>query len=177
MATGYTQAELDALLDAMDSLAPPIPTERDRAQAGRVAAMRAAGTEKGILVDIEIKQGETGHFWFNCWVAKEMAAEINFVSQSYAWSKRRIKPRSSKRLAAPTTVDIKAAAQVLSLSTYGVPGGILMRFAIGRPPQDKAVFFPVNAALEISSYIATAATQAAWWDDDFELIPSRESQH
>jgi hypothetical protein len=52
-----------------------------------------------------------------------------------------------------------------------------MRFAIGRPPQDKAIFFPFTAALEFRSYIATAATQAAWWDDDFELIPSRGSQH
>jgi hypothetical protein len=108
----------------MDSLVPPVPTERDRAQAGRVAAMRAAGTEKGILVNIEMKQGEACHFWFNCWVAKEMAAAINFVSESYAWSKRRFKPTSSKHLAAPAINDIKAAAQVLSLSTYGAPGGI-----------------------------------------------------
>jgi hypothetical protein len=64
-----------------------------------------------------------------------------------------------------------------ALQTYGGPGGIMMRFAIGRPPEAKAIFFPVNAALEIRSYIATVATQAAWWDDDFELIPSRKSRH
>jgi hypothetical protein len=29
MASGYTQAELEALLEAMDGLVPPIPTERD----------------------------------------------------------------------------------------------------------------------------------------------------
>jgi hypothetical protein len=102
---------------------------------------------------------------------------IGFVSHSHAWSKRRFKRTISKHLALPTNQNMKAAAQVLSLSICCAWGGILMRFAIGRPPWDKAMFFPVNAAQEIRSYIETVATQAAWWDDDFELIPSRDSQH
>jgi hypothetical protein len=34
-----------------------------------------------------------------------------------------------------------------------------------------------TVALEIRSLVAVAGTDAAWWDDEFALIPSKESQH
>lgn len=40
----------------MDTLVPPAPTAAVRAYAGRLAAMRVAGTEKGILVNLETKR-------------------------------------------------------------------------------------------------------------------------
>jgi hypothetical protein len=64
----------------------------------------------------------------------------------------------------------------IGVSTYGAKRDI---DAVRHwPAAERQVdVFSVNAALEIRSCIATAATQAAWWDDDSELIPSRESQH
>jgi hypothetical protein len=177
MATGYTQAELDALLAAMDGLVPPVPTAKDRARARRVAAVRATGTDRGILVNIETKGGEPQLFWLNCWVAKELAAAINFAAQTYSWSTQGFKPTSSDHLRAPEKEDMKGAAKVFSLSMCGSSGGMLMRFAIGRPPKDRAMFFQPNAALEITKYVARGAVEAAWWDKEFELIPIRNSQY
>jgi hypothetical protein len=176
MSTDYTPSELKALLDAMDYLAPPVPTARDKAKAGWVAAMRAVGTQRGILFIIETKQrGQAELFWFNCWVAKETAAAINFVSQNYGWPKRCFKPTWSEHLETPEIGNMKKAAEVLSISSRGVPGGILIQFAIGRPPKDTAMFFPANAALEIRNYIVRAGSDASWWGEDFELTPTRVS--
>jgi hypothetical protein len=74
MATGHTQAELNALLQLMEELVPPIPRDQQKRAAKRVTAMRAAGTEMGMLVNIETKTGAPELFWLNCWVAKELAA-------------------------------------------------------------------------------------------------------
>ena len=39
------------------------------------------------------------------------------------------------------------------------------------------LFFPRNAAFEIMNYVVRSGTEAAWWDDKFELIPSGDSQY
>jgi hypothetical protein len=175
MATGYTQTELDDLLDAMDSLVPPVPTVTDRARAGRVAAMRAAGTEKGLLLNIEAKQGEVEIFWLNCCVAKEFLSAIDCVSHQHGWVKRRITPLSSDHLKAPKIQDLTGAASVRSFSTYGAPGGIVACFAVARETPT-TLFFPKNAALEIMNYVVRNGAEATWWDDKFALIPSGDSQ-
>jgi hypothetical protein len=64
-----------------------------------------------------------------------------------------------------------------SLSTSGEPGGMLFRLAIAKSKRPMTLFITVSAALEIRSLVAVAGTDATWWDDEFALIPSRESQH
>jgi hypothetical protein len=177
MATGFTQTELDVLLAVMDRLVPPIPTDDDRAKAQRVTATRTAGTDKGIIVNIETKRGKNELFWFNVWVAKEMAAAISFASRAHEWSKRRYKLVPCDHLHKPEVEDLADAPDVLSLSTFASHGGILMRLAIGRPSMHVAMFFPISAALELMNCAVQAGTLATWWGDDFELIPSQESQH
>jgi hypothetical protein len=41
------------------------------------------------------------------------------------------------------------------------------------------IFFPVKAALEVLTSVASAAEAAKWWaaDGSFELIPLKASQH
>jgi hypothetical protein len=56
------------------------------------------------------------------------------------------------------------AAEVLSLSTSGEPGGILVRFALAKSKRHLTLFFTVDAALEIRSYVAGAGTTADWVD-------------
>jgi hypothetical protein len=83
MATGYTKAELEALYSAMDESVPPTPTKSDKASARRVVAMRATGTEKGIIINLETKTTDPEMLWLNCWVATELAAAINYASEHY----------------------------------------------------------------------------------------------
>jgi hypothetical protein len=141
--------------------------------------MRAAGTEKGILVNIEAKRAEPEMFWFNCWAAKELAGPIIFCSQSYGWQSRGMKPAPSDHLRAPQPADLGEALEVTSLATSGEPGGLLVRLAINKSRRHALLFFTANAALEIMSYVVRAATDAHWWDSgtDYELIPCREGQH
>jgi hypothetical protein len=47
----------------------------------KVIAMRAAGTEKGQIINIETKAMDPEVLWLNCWVATELAAAINHASQ------------------------------------------------------------------------------------------------
>jgi hypothetical protein len=176
MATGYTQAELDDLLEAMESIIPPVPTAADRARAVRVAAMRAAGTERGMILNIEAKQGGAEMFWLKCWVAKELAGAIYLASQHYGWSKQRFTPLSSDHLKAPEIEDLTGAANVRSLSAYGARGGVVARLAVARELHT-TLFFPKKAALEIMNYVVRCGNEAGWWDSEFDLIPSRESQH
>jgi hypothetical protein len=83
MATGYTKAELDALMHIMNEAVPPVPDGSDK-RAARVTAIKAAGTDKGVIFNIETKTGGTEPFWFHCWVSKEIAGAISFASQSYS---------------------------------------------------------------------------------------------
>ena len=177
MATGYTKAELDMLLHIMDEAVPPIPIDAAKTIALRVTAMRASGTEKGLLLNLESKDGTAELFWLNCRVAKELAGAINFASQQYGWAKRGMTAEPHDHLKQPQQEDLNSAIDVLSLSTSGIAAGILVRFAVGEPVHHLTMYFPRNAALEILSYVVRCGAEAAWWDDGFELIPSRENQH
>ena len=176
MATEYTKEELDALMHIMNEAVPPVPDGGDKRAAAHIIAIKAAGTDKGVIFNIETKTGETEPFWFHCWVSKEIAGAISCASQSYGWAKRGLTPRPSDHLLMPARADIATAIEVLSLSTLGNPSGILVRLAVGRPIKHR-VFIPVRAALEVALAVTQGGTVAEWWDPDFELIPSRESQH
>jgi hypothetical protein len=175
MATGYTQHELDTLLAIMDESVPPVPTSKEKHDAPRVTAMRAAGTDKGAIFNIETKGGMTEIFWFNCWTAKGLAGAISFASRTYGWVIRGLVPQSSDHLKAPERTDI--ATEVLSSASLGDRSGILVRLAVGQPIRHKLLFFPTRAALELVLAVAQGGNTAGWWDEDFELIPSQESQH
>jgi hypothetical protein len=177
MATGYTQAKLDALYSVMDESVPAIPTKRDKARACGVVAMCAAGTEKGLIINIETEAMDTEMLWLNCWVATELAAAVNYASQRYGWDSRDWKPVPHDHLRSPQTEDFSGVSEVLSLATLGGPGGMLVQFALAKSKRPTTLFFTVSAALEIRSLAPMAGTDAAWWDDEFALIPSRESQH
>jgi hypothetical protein len=177
MATGWTQAELDALCALMEALTPEVPCDADKHRAARVTAMRVAGTEKGLLFNFEMKGGHTDLFWLNCWVAKELAGAINVANQAYGWLKRGLSPAPSQHLRPPTTDDLPDGADVISLATLAEPGGMLVRLVIERQPQHRLMFFPVKACLEILSAVGQGGNAAGWWGSDFELIPRRESQN
>jgi hypothetical protein len=176
MATGYTQSELDTLLQIMDAAVPPIPSIHDTCKAARVKAMRMAVTDRGALFNLETVSG-TGLYWLNCWVTKELAGAISYASQSYGWAKRGMKPEPSGHLKDPQPADLNSAADVVSLSSLGDPEGMRVRFAVADPVKYLTLFFPVRAALEAMLCITEGGMRAAWWDDEFELIPSRKSQH
>lgn len=178
IATGFTQSELDTLLAIMDELVPPLPTKLDKIEAARVTALRIAITDKGALLHIETKGGETGLYWLNVWVAKELAGAISFSSDAYNWAMRGLKPNPSDHMKEPTPTDLNTAADVHSLATYGEPSGVIVRFAIGNPITHRTLYLPRVAALEVMMGLGQGGTKAEWWnEEDFELIPSRESQH
>jgi hypothetical protein len=177
MATGYTAAELDALYNVMDEAAPPIPTKSAKAGARHVVAMRAAGTDKGLILHFQIKDAEAEMLWLNCWVATELAAAINYASEHYGWDSRDWKPAPHDHLRPPRAEDLSGVSEGLSLATSREPGGMIVRFAVAKSKRPTTLFFSVSAALEIRSLVAVAGTEAQWWDDEFALIPSRESQH
>jgi hypothetical protein len=178
MATGFTQAELDMLLAIIDEVAPPPPTKLDKIEAPKVTALRIAITDKGALLNIETKGGETCMYWLNVWVAKELAGAISFSSDAYNWAKRGLKPNPSDHIKVPEPSDLNAAAAIHSVATYGEPSGVIARFAIGNPIKYRTLYLPRTAALEIMMGLGNGGTQAQWWtEEDFELIPSRESQN
>jgi len=178
MATGYTQAELDALLAVMDKAVPPLPSKLDKIEAARVTALRIAITDKGALLNIETKGGDTGFYWCNVGVAKELAGAISVCSSEFHWSKRGLKPEPSDHIREPERADLGSAADIRSLATYGEPSGILVRFAIDNPVKHRSLFFPRTAALEVMMGLGNGGTIAQWWtEEDFELIPSHESQN
>jgi hypothetical protein len=98
MATGFTQAELDALLDILDQATPPIPNKIDKIEALKVTAMRIAITDKGALINLETKGPASGLYWFNCWAAKEFATAVSLPSDEYGWGKKSFKPQPSDHL-------------------------------------------------------------------------------
>jgi hypothetical protein len=177
MATGYTQAELDMLLAMVDEAAPKPPTKLDMIEAPRVTAMRIAITDKGALLNLETKGGDAAVYWCNVWVAKELAGAIGICSDEFTWAKRGFKPAPSDHLKEAEPVDLNSAADVHSVATYGEPSGMLVRFAIGKPIKHRTLYFARNSALEVMMGIGNGGTNAKWWDEGFELIPSRESQH
>jgi hypothetical protein len=178
MATGFTQSELDALMHSMDSEMPRVPRRADKILADPVKAMRAAGTEKGVLFVFEYKGGVTEHFWLNVWIAKELAAACHVASLEFGWLIRGFVPEPSDHIREPKIQDIDDAAQVTSLATNGEADGMLVRFAIGQRSNAHTLYLPVPAALTVLSTIATGAATAEWWDPNtFELIPCRESQN
>jgi hypothetical protein len=183
MATGYTHAELNALAHLMDEAAPPIPTEDEKQLTAIVLAMRAAGTEKGILLNLESNERGQELFWLNCWVAKELVSAIESGNMHFGWSRFGLLGGSDDCLLEPKISDLTTAAHVISLATWGEPSGIRIRFVIDRwsqtdlPVKDIVLFLPIQAALEAMDIVTQCAKIAGWCSGDFELIPSRESQH
>lgn len=177
MATGWTRAQLDELAAIMESATPPPPSKYDKWEAVRISAARAAGTDKGALFIFEAGNGSKAIYWLHCWVAKELAGAINIASQNYGWWKRKFLPDPDENLRYPQPDDLSLAGEDISLSTYADPGGIIVRFAVGENATPHTMFFPVRTALETMRSITTGGESAGWWDKDFELIPSRDSQH
>jgi hypothetical protein len=174
VSTGYTQPQLDQLWQEMDGTLPPLPTSADKSSAPRVAAMRCAGTELGAIFNIGFKTGTSLVIFFNCVVAKEFAAAINAAGQAYGWQKRGMVPAPSAHLAYPEPDDLATAIKVTSLSTYGMPSGVLANFHMpeyGDAGATLVFFFPRPAAMELLTYIYQAGELGKWWDRDFELIP------
>ena len=177
MATGYTKDELDLLLHIMENEEPPVPEDDEKRVAPKVKALKGAGTDKGAVFNIDITRSGTELFWFNCWVAKELAGAISYASQTYGWGKRDLSPKPSGHLRIPERSEVTIATEVLSLSALGDSNGILVRLAVGQPIKYRLLFFPAHVALEIALAIVQGGKVAEWWGPDFELIPNLESQH
>lgn len=171
MATGYSREQLIELERELDENTPTIPTNSDKLKAPRVAALKAAGTDVGILFAFQLKGGTLLHVFLNCVVAKEFAAAVNLGDQAYQWRQRGLKPAPNGSVPNPLPDDLSTALNVLAFSTYSAPAGILANIYL--PEGDTMLlFFPVGAALEIRACIATAGMSGKWWDSaTFELIP------
>lgn len=117
MATGWTQEQLNYLKREMEENAPPIPNKADRKCAPGVAAMRAAGTDLGIIFNFGFKNGQFLHMAFNCVVAKELAGAINSTGRILGWQKKGLKPVAANHLAYPKPEELDVAVRVASLAT------------------------------------------------------------
>jgi hypothetical protein len=177
MATGYTQAELDALPLIMEDAVPSVPSDRDKKDAEHVTAMRFSGTDKGVLANFEITGGKQEIYWLNCWVAKELAAAMSSASRAFDWPKRVLAPKQEQHLTQPKPAHLASAVGVNSLSTSADAGGILVRFAVGRRVRHVTLYLPAPQAQQLMLAVVQGGQTEAWWDEDFDLIPSRESQH
>jgi hypothetical protein len=176
MATGYTQAELDALLLILEDAVPRDPSKKDKNDAEYITAMRFAGTKKGVLGNFETNSGKQEIYWLNCWVAKELAAAISLASRAFDWPQQVLALRRSEHLIQPKPAHLASAIGVNSLSTSADAGGVLVRFAVGHRMRYVTLYFLAANAHQMMLAIVQAAQAAGWWDDNFELIPSRESQ-
>jgi len=177
MATGYTQAELDALLLIMEDTVPRIPSKRDKKDAAHVTGMRLSGTDKGVLANFQTGNGRQDIYWLNVWVAKEVAASVSVASNAYGWPKHGLAPDDNKRIRQPKPVHLATAIGVNSLSTSAEPTGVLIRFAVEHRIRSVTLFLPASKALEAMLGIVQAGQTAEWWGEDFEPIPSRQSQN
>jgi hypothetical protein len=177
MATGYTQAELDALLLILEDTVPQVPSKKDKRDAEHVTAMRFAGTDKGLLANFETKGGKQEIYWLNCWVAKEMAAALRAASRAFDWPKSVLAPKQEQHLIQPKPAHLASAIGVNSLSTSADAGGVLVRFAVGHRVRHVTLYLPAAKAHQLMLAIVQVGQTAAWWDEDFDLIPTRESQH
>ena len=176
MGSGYTRDQLAQLWREVEENVPPLPTDADKKDAPRVVAMRAAGTDLGIVFNFEFKNGDTLVMLFNVVIAKEFAGAINSASQAFGWHKKGMVPAPSEHLKQPTPDDLPSALQVSSLSTYGIPSGILVNLYMPQYGESGATMvfhFPRQAALEVLTYVIRAAEVANWWTPgDFEIIPA-----
>lgn len=182
MATGWTQEQLNYLRREMEENAPPIPTKADKKNASRVTAMRASGTELGVVFNFGFKAGKSLLMAFNCVVAREFAGAINETGRILGWQKRGLSPAPAEHLLFPRPEDLESAIKVAALATDSTAGGITANFYVpeyGAAPGTVPIFFPVKAALEVLTTVASAADAADWWatDGSFELIPLKASQH
>jgi hypothetical protein len=177
MATGYTQAELDALLLILEDAVPRVPSKKDKKDAGQVTAMRFSGTDKGVLTNFETNGKRQEIYWLNCWVAKEVAAALSAASKAFDWPKRVLASKPGEHLVQPKPAHLASAIGVTSLSTLADTGGILLRFAVEHRIRYVTIYLPAIEAYQLMLAIVQGAEAAEWWGDDSELIPSRESQH
>jgi hypothetical protein len=177
VATGYTQAELDLLLMTLEDAVPHGPSKKDKKDGEHITAMRFAGTEKGVLGNFETKGGKQEIYWLNCWVAKELAAAISAASRAFDWPKSGLAPRQGEHLIQPKPAHLASAIGVNSLSTLADAQGVLARFAVQHRVRYMTLYFSAANAHQLMLAIVQAGQAAVWWDDTFELIPCRDSQH
>jgi hypothetical protein len=135
------------------------------------------GTEEGVLCNFETGNSEQEIYWLNVWVAKDLAAAISAAFRSFGWPKFAIGRTRSDDLVQPKRSHLADALEVNSLSTSAERGRILLRFAVGHRTRVVTLFLPTAEAHQLMIAIVQGAEATAWWDDEFELIPSRESQH
>jgi hypothetical protein len=173
MPTGWSQEQLNYLTREMEDNVPPIPTRALKKGAPRVTAMRAAGTELGMIFNFGLKDGKSIQVAFNCVVAKEFAGAINETGQILGWQKKGLLPAPADHLPFPKPGELPLAVRVASLATDSTADGILASFYA---PEFAAgngtftLFFPVRAALEMLISITNAAEAARWWTADYELL-------
>lgn len=158
----------------MQENVPPVPAQALQKRAPRVTAMRAAGTDLGILFNFGFKDGKQLQMAFNCIVAKEFARAINERGALLDWQQKGAKPAPADHLTSPQPNELGDAVKVVSLATNFTPSGILAAFFA---PEFAAgngtftLFFPVKAAIEVLASVASAADGAKWWGADFKLLP------
>jgi hypothetical protein len=151
--------------------------KKDKKDGEHVTAMRFAGTEKGVLMQFRANNSEREIYWLDVWVANDLAAAISAAFRSFGWPKLGIGLARSDDLVQPKRSHLAHALEVNSLSTSAERGRILLRFAVGHRIRVVALFLLTAEAHQLVLAIVRGAEVAAWWDDEFELVPSRESQH
>jgi hypothetical protein len=174
MTTGYTREQLARLESEMDEYAPRIPTRADKIDAPRIVAMRAEGTNLGVLINFEFEGGRALVFWLHVVTASELAGAIAEAAKTYGWVSQWMGAAPADHLAPLTPENLKAALALASLSTRAVPTGLLANFfisAYGEVGATMIYFFPIQAAMEVATIIVSAGETAGWWGTDFELIP------
>jgi hypothetical protein len=161
----------------LEDAVPRVPSKKDKKDAEHLSAMRFSATDKGILTNFETNRGRQEIYWLNCWVAKEVAAALSSASRAFDWPKRVLASRHGERIVQPKPAHLASAIGVNSLSTLADAGGVLLRFAVGHRVRYVTIYLPATKAQQLMLAIVQGARAAGWWDDNFELIPSRESQH
>lgn len=173
MTTGYTQMELDALRESLEANVPPTPKSSDKARASRVIAMRAGGTDTGVLIELRFKKEPHQLLWFNCWVATDLAAGINVGAQGHDWvdhAQLLNPPTDGPEL---TPAKIPEATKVIAISTLAMPKGAVVNATVNENGviTRASWYFTRAMAMEVFYYITEAGRRAKWWSDGYELIP------
>jgi hypothetical protein len=132
---------------------------------------------RACLCNFETNNSEREIYWLDVWVANDLAAAINAAFRSFGWPKLGIGLARSDDLAQPKRSHLAHTLEVNSLSTSTERGRILLRFAVGHRIRVVALFLLTAEAHQLVLSIVRGAEAATWWDDEFELVPSRESQH
>jgi hypothetical protein len=167
--TAYTRQELDELKRSMLERVPALPTVADFKTAQRVNAITMAGSDRGILLNLEISRGATVMLQLNPVVALVLFTNIHAAAKTGNWWKTELKYRRSGTLRIPNTDDAKTAANVISLTTGAAGQGMLVN--LGGAHASYMIYLPRKIAGELLLGIRMSAEQAGWWGEDFVLKP------